>query len=79
LGHEVATHARFGQSVTTIVSLVMWQFFFENAPLELCFLSSKNLISLPSSLPKYPQKKCASGIDSELSNGVEASDLPIQI
>jgi hypothetical protein len=58
--------------------LVWWRDrFFTNATLELCFFSFENLISVPSSLPKYPQKKYAPKIDPESSNGMEASDLPI--
>jgi hypothetical protein len=46
LDHKFAMHKRFGHSVTTAVSLVMWSivFFANMYPLKLCFFPSKNLI-----------------------------------
>jgi hypothetical protein len=63
-------------------SLVWWcgrYYFLQMHPLELCFFSFENLITIPPSLPKYPWKRCALGIDPESSNSVEAKDLPILI
>jgi hypothetical protein len=78
LDHEVVTHESFGHSVKA--RLVWWhgRLIFCKYPLKLCLFSFENLIPPPPH-PHHSRKECALGIDLGSSNGVEASDLPVQI